>query len=824
MTARITGTLDAPQVLLKVAHPGLGVGLVDLEAQVKGKGGAYAVIAKGATDYGPFTADVLVETSRALGVDVHTARFAGMDFHGRLQQLAAGPFAGRLDFAGSGVTGGAMLGGEGRFQRVDVNANALNAAIPGVAGLTIGRGIVTASLVLVDTPQVVADVQIANLRQGNFSLKTARAKIDYRGGSGTAQALAEGSTGVPFRVAANAKLSPKEWLVALQGQGSGVNFRTPAPMRIAIDGKAYRLLPARIDLDQGSLRVAGSYGAGLVVQTRLDKLDLAVVNAFVPDLGIGGSATGSLDFSQPTPASFPAADARLDIANFTRSGLVRVSAPVDVTFVGKLLPDGGDGRALIRRGSTTIGRMVATLRPLGPEAGSWQDRLTAAPLSGGIRYNGPAEVLFSLSGLAGQQLSGPIGVAADFSGKVARPQLAGIVRADNLVYENETYGTRLSKLAIDGRFANSQFVINSLTANAGSGTVKAQGTIGLSSDASYPIDITADLANAKLSNSDSLGATATGQVHVTHNAQGGRIEGQLNMPEARYEVIRQGAAEVSELTGVRRKSDVVQTAEQRAAQSAGTFDLALRLRAGNRFFVSGMGLESEWSANLTVTGSSSNPQLAGTMTLVRGTYVFASRTFDLTRGTVRFLGSRISNPSIDIEGTTDADGVTANLNVSGTAEMPQITFTSTPSLPQDEVLSRLLFGSSVTNLSAIEALQLAGSLNSLRGTGGGLNPLGKLRSAVGIDRLRILSADDTSGRGTALAAGKYITRDIYVEIITDARGFTATQLEIALNSSAERALADGVVRGIEREREVQEGLLRRVARPAGDAGRANRPA
>jgi translocation and assembly module TamB len=96
-------------------------------------------------------------------------------------------------------------------------------------------------------------------------------------------------------------------------------------------------------------------------------------------------------------------------------------------------------------------------------------------------------------------------------------------------------------------------------------------------------------------------------------------------------------------------------------------------------------------------------------------------------------------------------------------------------------LSRLLFGTNPENLSAMEAIQLASALNSLRGSGGGgLNPLGKLRSATGFDRLRVLGADDTTGRGTSLAAGKYLTDDIYVEIVTDARGFTATQLEIAL--------------------------------------------
>ncbi|MEZ0244869.1 MAG: translocation/assembly module TamB domain-containing protein, partial [Sphingomonas sp.] len=261
-------------------------------------------------------------------------------------------------------------------------------------------------------------------------------------------------------------------------------------------------------------------------------------------------------------------------------------------------------------------------------------------------------------------------------------------------------------------------------------------------------------------------------------------EGRLTIPEARYEVIRQGAAEVAQLSGVRRKSDVLKTPEQRAAAASyGAFDLDLTIRADNKLFISGMGLESEWRARITVTGTTANPLIGGTATVVRGTYDFAGRRFTINRGTIRFADRELYNPSIDIGATANTEGVTAILTISGTAQTPRIAFTSSPALPQDEVLSRILFGSAVTNLSATEAIQLAGALNSLRGSGGGLNPLGKLRSVVGIDRLRILSADDVSGRGTALAAGQYITDDIFIEVITDARGFTATQLEIALSNA-----------------------------------------
>jgi translocation and assembly module TamB len=104
----------------------------------------------------------------------------------------------------------------------------------------------------------------------------------------------------------------------------------------------------------------------------------------------------------------------------------------------------------------------------------------------------------------------------------------------------------------------------------------------------------------------------------------------------------------------------------------------------------------------------------------------------------------------------------------------------TPGLPQDEILARILFGGSVTELSALQVVQLGASLNSLRGGSGGLNPLGALRGASGLSRLRVLGGDEAQGRGTALAAGFYLGNDIYLEVITDARGFTATQIEIAL--------------------------------------------
>ncbi|WP_347303340.1 translocation/assembly module TamB domain-containing protein [Croceibacterium sp. TMG7-5b_MA50] len=784
---QVAGTIANPNATITVERPGFGIGLADVQARITGARGGYRLQGTAATDYGPLTADVVLATSAPLTLTINNANLGGIDVAGRVQQTNAGPFAGQLTANGNGLGGVVRLSALGQYQQALVNLRARNTVLPGPAQLAIGSAIVDAQIVLYDQPRVVADAQLAQTRYGALNIVAARAQVDYQNGRGLAKVLAEGTSGVPFRVAMNADLQPELWRAALQGRVRGIDFRTASPARIVPGDGTYELLPTRITFGEGDVRLAGQYGEGIELQTRLDRLDLTILNAFAPGAGIGGRATGSLDFAQASSTAFPSADARLSIDNFTRTTAAAVSRPIDINFVGKLLPDGGEARAVMRDRGAVIGRMVASLRPLGTSAGTWSERLLAAPLSGGIRYNGPADTLFSFAGQVDQSLSGPVGVAADFSGTVSAPSFAGLVRSSNLTYQNQTYGTRLTNMAIDGRFTGDRLEVRSLTARAGDGTVSANGFVSLAADAGYPMNIAVTMDNAELADSDQIAARATGNLRLTKAAgQNALLAGQIRLPETRYQIVRQGAAEVPTLTGVRFKPPRGPqriTGDEPAEPSAGLFEqlaLDIDLVAPERLYVSGMGLESEWRANFNVAGTSAAPSMSGEVELIRGTLGFAGRSFELSDGRVQFTGGNTIDPQITIVATEDIEDVTVNVNVEGRAFNPQITFSSTPGLPQDEILSRILFGSSVGNLSAIQAVQLAASLNSLRGSGGGLNPLGQLRAASGIDRLRILGSDDETGRGTALAAGQYLTDDIYVEFITDAQGFTATQLEVSL--------------------------------------------
>lgn len=788
LSVDMSGTVARPLVHLRATRPGLGIGVADVDATVRGRDGIYDVQAKGGTDYGPLAANVNVATGKGpLRIDVRQGTsFGGVGFTGQVTQTAAGPFAGTLRAGGSGIQGQVQLSSYNGSQRALIDATARDATLPGRIGLTARRATLKADLVVEKSPVGTADLQLAGTRLGDLYIAAARLQANYRDGAGQAKLLLEGRTRYPFRVAANADLAPNLWRVALTGRVNGIDVQTQGPMRIVPAKDSYRLETSTLSVGTGKLQLAGSYGQGLQLQSRLQAVDLALANPFLPDLGLGGMATGSLDFNQSGPSAFPTADARLKIDDFTRTGLTAVSEPVDIEVVGRLEAEGGNARALVSRRGASVGRMQVNLRPLPPGAGTWMTRLLAAPLSGGVRYNGPADVLFSLAALPDQSLSGAVGVAADFTGRVRTPQLTGVVRADNLTYQNGSYGTRLTNMQVQGRFTNDRLQVEKLTARAGNGTVSASGFVSLSSGQGFPIQLGIEMNNAQLASGQDLSAQASGQLRVVNGpGQPPTVSGRISLPETHYTIVREGSAKVARLTGIRRKPALgrerITGAPEPMTSLPATWHLDVTVAADNKIYVTGMGLNSEWAANIHVGGTSGAPVITGTVTLVRGTLGFAGHSFDLQQGRISFNGGALSNPELNIVASGDIEDVTMNIAISGSAQNPQIAFTSTPSLPQDELMSRVLFGSSVGQLTAIQAIQLASSLNSLRGSGGGLNPLGVLQSASGIDRIRILGADEKTGRETSLAVGQYITNDVYVEIVTDARGYTATQLEVSLS-------------------------------------------
>ncbi|HEY0114526.1 MAG TPA: translocation/assembly module TamB domain-containing protein, partial [Allosphingosinicella sp.] len=710
ISVTVGGTIAAPQVQLNVASPGFGIGLANVRATIRATAGGYAIQAEGDSAYGRFSADVVV-LARAgpMTIQVNRLLFAGMTFAGRIQQTAAGPFAGSLSVTGQGIDGNIALAAAGRRQRIDIAATAQNAVIPsslsGQSDITIQRAIVDVGITLpiagdrFAVYEAQGDVQVAGLRSGALTLATGRTIFNYARDAGNARFVATGSSGVPFDIAGNADLSPDRIRMALRGTANSIPFRFAEPALIERVSADWVLRPTTVLFQegQGRLRLAGRWGNGLIIQSRLDNLDISIANTLRPGLGLGGQATGSLDFFLPSGGAFPRAEARLNIQNFTRTGIATRSVPVNLALTGNLRPEGGEVAAVIRQNNAVVGRIQARLNPLPPGSGSWAQRLLAAPLAGGIRYNGPASVLTSLVGMAGHQVEGPIGIGADFSGRVNDPQFVGVVRANNLTYTNERYGTRITNLALTGRFNGNQLQLVELTGRAGDGTIRAQGEIGLASAAGYPIRIDARLDNARLARSDDLSATATGDLQIRNLPNDPAvIRGTLQLAEIRYQIIRQGASQIPQLAGIRRKGQPYVPPGQRQASASAVpsaWRLDLDLVADNRVFVSGMGLESEWAADLEVNGTTALPQLSGSISLVRGTLSLAGRRFILdNQSNITFprSGDGRINPQLSILAVSDIEDVEVQIQVEGSSTDPRITFASNPGLPQDEIVSRIL--------------------------------------------------------------------------------------------------------------------------------------
>ncbi|MFM9936373.1 MAG: translocation/assembly module TamB domain-containing protein, partial [Novosphingobium sp.] len=519
-------------------------------------------------------------------------------------------------------------------------------------------------------------------------------------------------------------------------------------------------------------------GARTELKLMLSRMPLSVLDIVLPDLGLGGLASGVVEFRNDHLGA-PSGHAAVEIKGLTRSGLVLTSRPLDLALVAQLDPDALQTRAVVREGAAVRGRVQALISAL-PRGGTTLERLRGGQLRAQVRYSGPAEALWRLAAVEVLDLTGPMGAAADISGSIDHPVISGAVATRALRVQSSLTGSDVREVEALGSFADSRLSLARFSGTtAGGGTVSGSGTIDFTDIATHGVGLDLKLAatGALLINRDDMAATVTGPLRVVSNGVDGTIAGRVRIDKARWALGRASVSEQLPVIATREINLRGDIAPPRAPFAAWTY--LIDAAGANRIDVRGLGLDSEWGADIRLRGDTSNPQIFGSADLVRGGYEFAGKRFDLTRGKIRFVGEVPVDPRLDIVAEGDANGVSAKIAISGSALKPQIAFSSVPALPEEELLSRMLFGSSITQISAPEAVQLAAALASLRG-GGGLDPINKLRSAIGLDRLRIISADAALGRSTAVAVGKYIGRRIFIELITDGRGYSATSVEFRI--------------------------------------------
>ena len=768
----LDGQIDHPTLDLHFPLLNRTLGARDVVAHLDPTPGGFAFRASGGSRLGPFAATgaILLPRGGQAAVQVAALDVTGARAAGQLA-IVGGGFDGRLAVAGGGWSGALLFRPVGQVQQVEAHLDAQAARIGGLATLRRGHLDLTTLLDPAGT-RLDASANGVGLARGSLRLGRFSGAARLAGDTGEVRAALAGTRGRAFDIQTVTRIAPDGYTITAAGTLDRRPVRLLEPARITQAAGRWLLSPTRLSFGGGEISLGGRVGAdGVSLDATLARLPLALLDIGYPGLGLAGTASGTVSYASGTA---PTGRANLTIRGLSRSGLVLTSRPVDVGVAALLTPDRLGIRAIAASNGRTIGRAQALLTPLG--GGDIATRMAQAPLLAQLRYAGPADTLWRLTGVELFDLSGPVSIGADVSGRLNRPVIRGVVQARGARIESATTGTVLTDVQASGQFAGSQLRIDRFAAQAGrDGHVTGAGRFDVAAAHGIGIDLRLQADHAAMINRDDIAATVTGPLAFRSTGVGGTIEGDVVLDSSRYRLGQATAASAVPQLAVKEINLPGGGEEDDLPRAPWT--LAIHARAPRALTVSGLGLSSEWSANITVGGEPQNPAISGRATLVRGDYEFAGREFQLERGVIRFDGSIPANPALDIAADADTTGLSAQIRVTGTGLKPEISFTSTPALPQDELLSRLLFGTSITNLSAPEALQLAAAVAALQGGGNGLNPINAVRRAAGLDRLRILPADPQTGQGTSVAAGKYVTRRLYAEIVTDGQGYSATQVE-----------------------------------------------
>ena len=508
--------------------------------------------------------------------------------------------------------------------------------------------------------------------------------------------------------------------------------------------------------------------AGETVQARAKLAGISLA-AFDPDLTGSTSAEGVL--SGRGAALSGSFDARLAKAAL-RGG--RASEAFNGEIRGTLASRSLSVSANLSAPSNSTALIEASI-PIEGQAAPFRLAVDGRrPMSGRFAIDGEVGPLWDVLMGDEQTVAGRLSASGTLAGTPADPRAIGVASLSGGRFSDASTGLKLRDVNFQAKLEDRLIDVTSLQAHdAERGQVTGSGRIGLERDGVSSLALT--LRAFRLIDNDYGQATASGSINVNRAADGKvRLAGALTIDRAQIAPKTPTPSGVVPMDVVEIHKPVDPDAVPDVHASRGSpVDLDVSLSAPGGIFVKGRGLNVELSLRAKVVGSTAAPVLTGEARVVRGDYDFAGQRFTFSENGVVSLASDPTAIRLNLTATRDNPTLTAVIRITGTAAKPEIALTSTPALPQDEVLSQVLFGSSVSSLNGFQAAQLASALSGLA-SGGGFDVIGGLRSLAHLDRLAIESNPTTGNR---IAGGRYLTDKVYVEVSGGAREGPGAQVE-----------------------------------------------
>lgn len=700
-------------------------------------------------------------------------------------QSAYGPARARSDFrfprGGVDLTDLSVDAGglkaEGALSLREHSPSAADLRLEVTRGAFIDSGRIGGTARIVDAaggPRAVLNLTGQNVRQGRSDVLLRSAKLtadgpldrlpfdlDARGTSGQGAWTIDGK-GV---------LDDQQpgWLLTLDGKGTlgGRDLHTTETASLRFGGP-----------DQSArVRLAGSDGGRLDLDAAL-RGETADIDARVVQMGLNvfnsdldGRVDATLALQGRGEQLSGVLDARLSDARGR-------GTPVELAMDGVLRARLADQTLTLDLDTSNAQGLRANADLVLPtEASAKPFRIAIArkqPMRGRFFAEGEVRPLWEVAIGGERALSGYVRTEGTISGTLAAPRAAGQVSVEQGRFDDGGTGLSLRDVALKAVFDESAVNVTEARGVDGrSGRVSGQGRISLQPDGVSTFRL--DLQKFRLIDNEIATASATGQATINRGADGKvRLTGDLIIDRADVAAeppIPSGVVAM-DVKEVNRPDDLIAALPPRLRRGDG-WAMDVKLRAPRHVYLRGRGLDVELSLDAHVGGTTTRPELSGTARVVRGDYDFAGKRFEFDDRGVVYLSSRLQNIRLQLDATRTDPALTVTVRIRGTAARPEITLTSSPALPNDEILAEVLFGRSASQLSAVEAAQLASALSSLAG-GGGFDIIGNLRTFAGLDRLAF-GGDQASG--VTVAGGKYLTDDIYLELAGGGRDGPSAQVE-----------------------------------------------
>jgi translocation and assembly module TamB len=637
------------------------------------------------------------------------------------------------------------------------------AALPGTA--TIGKAVLNATVTdpaghpAIDAT-LTADGVSAGPAQSVSARVTAKGPLDALGITVTANAPALAGSPATLTTAGTLNATDRTLaLVRLEASCKQQVLRLLAPAKIAFaNGVTTQRL--RLGLKQAELTLSGSAGA---------KLDLTATLRNLP-VDLGAVVNPAFDAN-----GIIAADMHLTGTPARPQGTVKLTA----TGVRQRR---GPGQAL------PAANLLANAVLLGTSA-RLDTRLTAGTshvsITGSVPLSakGPLDLKtdghFDLAMLdplltaQGRRARGEVNLNASIAGITNAPLVSGTAQLSKGDLTDYVQGIHIDDLAATLQATGETIRLTQFSGKVGPGTLGGSGSISLSG--AMPVDLRFTADNARALSSDLVTAVTDAIMTVQGDIEGDlHVDGNVHIRRADIRIPEKMPPGVAVLP-VRNANIPPPPPPPSAPPSSITLNLTVN--APQQVFIRGRGLNAEVGGTIHIRGTTSKPIPDGGFQLRQGTLSVIGTTLNFTEGSIDFSGAGLTDPSIHFVATSSTASITATLTVSGSASDPKITLSSVPDLPQDEILSQLLFNTSTSKLSAFQLAQIATALASLSGATNGFDPLESLRTSLGLDRLSVGS--DSSGN-PSVQAGRYVARGVYVGAQQSATG-TGTQATVQID-------------------------------------------